>query len=480
MKKAVAYMRYSSDNQRETSIEYQRDAIRSYCQKNNTQLVHEYIDMAISGKYDRRPNFRALMQDAKAKPVWDTVLVFDYSRFCRNYRDAANYTDLLNRNNISLVSVTEDYGSGEDSFMMVGMAHLRNEDQSRRNGIHTFAGMKYKARHGGHCGGIPPLGYDLKDGSLVINPEEAETVLKIFNMYEMGYSYSKMAAILNSEGRTTKTGAPFTKYSFHELLRQEKYIGTYTWNKSTKKNSEGARNSHAYKPIDQQIRIPDRCPQIITPERFQAAQEKLAARAKGKAGSKSRNHYVLSGIKILKCAVCGSYLIGTSRSSHGKPYTTYSCPNHKGNNCPTKEIRTENLDRMVIGLLVKDLHQRDDLSRISKLLSHNDDYNRLLAKKRGNEKAIANVTRAIKASYSEHLISELEKLEREQASLARAIAASTTKKFEITSENIKSVCKQFGRYLLSSDDPDTKAYLSSVVQEILVSNEEVSITLKIA
>lgn len=73
-KKAVAYMRYSSDNQNETSIEYQRIAIEAYCDRNGIELVGEYVDEAYSGTNDKRPGFQDLIRDALDKPEWGTEI----------------------------------------------------------------------------------------------------------------------------------------------------------------------------------------------------------------------------------------------------------------------------------------------------------------------------------------------------------------------------------------------------------------------
>ena len=64
----VAYMRYSSDNQTENSIEYQRDAINAYCDANGLTIVEEYIDEAYSATNDRRPSFQRMMSDALRHP----------------------------------------------------------------------------------------------------------------------------------------------------------------------------------------------------------------------------------------------------------------------------------------------------------------------------------------------------------------------------------------------------------------------------
>ena len=189
---------------------------------------------------------------------------------------------------------------------------------------------------------------------------------------------------------------------------------------------------------------------------------------------------MLSGLKILKCAHCGSYMIGTARSSRGKHYTTYSCPRHKEKKCPNKEIRTEYVDNMVAKLLARQLYQRDDLQRISTLMKHTDNGKKLLDKKLGVERAIDNVLKAMETSSSEQLVHRLNALEKEKVSLEKALATNESRMEGITKANCKSVCRAFSQYLLSSDALDTKEYLTGMIGEILISQDTVSIKMKVA
>ena len=481
MRLAVAYMRYSSDNQNETSIEYQRSAISAYCSRNGIQLVEEYVDEAFSATNDKRPDFQRLMTDAQNKPVWDMILIHDFSRFFRNSSDATTYKNMLKDRDITVVSVTQNLGDSAEATMLERIIDLMNEQYSVNNARATHAGMMVKANKAGHCGGIPPLGYDLdENGQLIIKAHEAEAVRLIFDMVEQNYSYTKIADYLNGKGYRTKGGKPFSKTSFSSILHREKYTGTYTWNKVRQKNSKGKRNSHVQKPVEKQVRIEGGCPQIISPEQFQRVQEKMTARAGGLAESKSRNHYMLGGLKILKCAECGSCLVGTPRSSRGKKYTTYASPKHKSDHCPTREIRTKYVDTMVAKVIIADLYHRTDLKQISRQMKHNDDYQKLEDEKRGVEKAIGNVRKGIEKDYSDTLVERLNQLETEKRTLDRKLAKSKAGAVGITEENRKEVCGKLGRYLMKADDPDAKAYLSSVLKEVVVSNEDVKIKMNIA
>ena len=75
--KAVIYARYSSDNQREESIEGQLRECTAYCKKNNITIVRSYIDRALSAKTDNRPDFQRMIKDS-AKGLFDVILVWKH------------------------------------------------------------------------------------------------------------------------------------------------------------------------------------------------------------------------------------------------------------------------------------------------------------------------------------------------------------------------------------------------------------------
>ncbi|MBR6736337.1 MAG: recombinase family protein [Oscillospiraceae bacterium] len=480
---AVGYFRYSSDNQNENSIEYQRHEALAYCNRKGLTLVDEYVDEAYTATNDKRPAFQRLMRDAQRNPDWRTVLVFDLSRFSRNASDAFKYKNILKDHNITLIGIKQDFGSSNEGFLMESFTHLMDDYYSRNNSQHTHAGMSTKASIGSHCGGTPPLGYNLDANKrLVINEEEAETVRLIFDMFEKDYSYNRMAKILNDAHRTTKYGSPFSKNSFDSILHQEKYTGLFSWNKARQKDSRHRHNSHAQKPLEEQVRLPNGCPQIISEEQFFRVQEKLSTRSGGKAQSKSRHHYMLSSLKILKCAECGSYMVGTARTSHGRAYTTYSCPKHRKENgaCPTKELNTAELDTMIAGLLIQEAYKRGDWPDIIAQLNHDDHHRKLIDKKRGLEKAQRNVLKAIEAHYAPELAERLRAISAEKSAIENEIAAYKDIVATTSNTSHKHLCNQLGKYLKTSDDLEAKDYITSMVKEILVSNEDISIKLNIA
>ena len=93
---AVIYARYSSDNQREESIEGQIRECTAYAEKNGITVIKHYIDRALSAKTDNRPDFQQMIKDSE-KRLFDIVLVWKLDRFARNRYDSAHYEYLLER-----------------------------------------------------------------------------------------------------------------------------------------------------------------------------------------------------------------------------------------------------------------------------------------------------------------------------------------------------------------------------------------------
>ncbi len=128
--KAVIYARYSSDNQREESIEGQLRECKEYADKNGITILCSYIDRALSAKTDNRPEFQKMVQDS-AKGLFDTVLVWKLDRFARNRYDSAHYKAVLRRNGVKVVSATENISDGPEGINAIQQGILTNSTKER-------------------------------------------------------------------------------------------------------------------------------------------------------------------------------------------------------------------------------------------------------------------------------------------------------------------------------------------------------------
>ena len=136
----VIYARYSSDNQREESIEGQLRECTAFAEKNDIQILNTYIDRAFSAKTDNRPEFQHMVSDSKKK-MFDVVLVWKYDRFARNRLDSLMYKQLLQRNNIKLISVTEPIMNSSVGIIVESMIDSYNEYYSAELAEKVTRGM---------------------------------------------------------------------------------------------------------------------------------------------------------------------------------------------------------------------------------------------------------------------------------------------------------------------------------------------------
>lgn len=259
--KAVLYARFSSDNQREESIETQLRAIREYCERKGIIILHEYCDRAKSATTDNRPEFLQMISDSK-NDEFDFVIVHKLDRFSRNRYDSAYYKKELKKAGVSVLSVLENLDDSPESIILESVLEGMSEYYSKNLAREVMKGMRESALQCRALGGKPPYGYKINHvtHTYEIYEYEAEAVRLIYNRAVEGVGYSEIITELNLLGYKTGAGKPFGKNSLTEILRNEKYIGVYIFNRTISKNSDGKRNNHKSKINDDMIRIPGGMP----------------------------------------------------------------------------------------------------------------------------------------------------------------------------------------------------------------------------
>lgn len=157
----------------------------------------------------------------------DVVIVHKLDRFSRDRYDSAFYKRKLKEKGVRLLSVLENIDGSPESIILESVLEGMAEYYSRNLARETQKGKRETAYQCKHAGGRPPLGYDVnKDGTYSINPTEAEWVRAAFEMKASGKSYNEIADYLNGIGARSKVGKRFTKNSFHDLFKNEKYKGS--------------------------------------------------------------------------------------------------------------------------------------------------------------------------------------------------------------------------------------------------------------
>ena len=138
MNKAVIYARYSSDTQTEQSIEGQLRVCQQYAKMNNILIVGTYIDRAMTGTNDMRPDFQRMIKDS-SKHQWDMVLVYKLDRFSRDKYESTIHKHTLKENGVKLVSAMENIPDSPEGIILESLL----EGFKRSNG-HNISNLRTK------------------------------------------------------------------------------------------------------------------------------------------------------------------------------------------------------------------------------------------------------------------------------------------------------------------------------------------------
>lgn len=221
----VGYCRFSSDMQREESIDAQKQAIRLFIQSYNSTRPEEeqyvlldfYVDRAKSGKSSARPAFLKMIEDSKKK-LFAAIIVHKLDRFSRDTVDTLSYREELNSRGVELISAVERIGKGPSGTLTLSIMASVNTYYSQNLGLEVMKGERQNAQKCLFNGGVPLLGYDIINKKYQINPQEAKIVQHIFERYSQGFGYGEIIKELNSLGYKTKRGQSFGKNSLYGIL----------------------------------------------------------------------------------------------------------------------------------------------------------------------------------------------------------------------------------------------------------------------
>lgn len=322
----VIYARYSSHSQTEQSIEGQIAVCTEYAKRNNYTIVGEYIDRALTGTNDNRPQFKQMIEDSNKK-YFQGVLVYQLDRFARNRYDSATYKNKLKKNNVRVFSAKENISDDASGVLMEsvleGMAEYYSVELSQK----VKRGMLINAQKCLYNGSAIPLGLKIgKDKKYKIDNNTAPIIQKIFDMYANGYIMADIINYLNERNIKTSKGNDFNKNSIRRILENEKYIGTYTYG---------------------DIKIENGIPKIINKKLFDKVQEQLKKNKKTPARAKAKTNYLLT--TKLFCGTCKEMMVGVSGTSKtGKTHNYYSCNGKKKKSCNRKNVQKDFIENLII------------------------------------------------------------------------------------------------------------------------------------
>ncbi len=342
--RAVIYARYSSENQREASIEDQVRLCRERIEREGWAVVATYSDAAMSGASRLRPGYQKLLEDARAGR-FDMVVAEALDRLSRDQEDVAGLYKQLGFCGVKLVTLAE----GEISELHVGLKGTMNALFLKDLAAKTRRGLRGRVEQG-HSGGGLCYGYDvvreidahgqLSTGARKINEAEAAVVRRIFAAFATGQSPRSIARMLNGEKVPGPGGRPWSDTTIRGhharrtgLLHNDLYVGRLVWNKQryVKDPTTGKRLARL-NPESDWIVQPVPQLRIIDQDLWQAVQRRLGGirnsprveKARASQFWKNRRaKHLLTG--LAHCGACGAPL-----ASIGRDYLACGAARQKG------------------------------------------------------------------------------------------------------------------------------------------------------
>jgi site-specific DNA recombinase len=485
LKRAVAYCRYSSDMQRQESIDAQLRAIYEYAGRNGMTIVHEYIDRAKSATSADRPEFQRMIRDS-ANKGFEIVIVHKLDRFARNRFDSAHYKHALKRNGVVLRSVVENLDDSPESIVLESVLEGMAEYYSQNLAREVTKGLKENAYKGLHTGGVPPFGYNVDPATkkLIINEHEADGVRLIFKRVLDGVSYDTIINELNGLGYIGKRGQVFSKNGLSSILRNPKYTGDYVFNRSKAKDINGKRSG--YKDESEFIIVPDAVPPLVSKADFAAVQEKLKRRMQTRKHSHAKETYYLTGKMF--CGVCGGSYVGARRARGDRSaFVAYGCNKRYRSGdcgCNNKEVSKPFIEGWIIERLSEYVFSDKYVPYITQeyngyIRGRNNDYLTHYEAHKARLKALnKDIDRAVSllmASSSNALLSKLQELEaqKEQAEYALKELERDNGQQEYSEQDIKAVFANIRDMLKVGTPEAVKAIVEKFISKVEVNPDNI-------
>ena len=458
--KGVIYARYSSDNQREESIEGQLRECKDYAERNGITILGTYIDRALSAKTDNRPEFQKMIKDS-AKGLFDVVLVWKLDRFARNRYDSARYKNLLKKNGVKVISARENISEGSEGIILEAMLEGYAEYYSAELSEKVIRGLTDNALKCKYNGGTVPMGYYIDEQQFYqIDPKTAPVVLEMFTKYSEGATMQELVNLLNSRGMRSIRGGKITLNIMNHLLKNRRYMGEYSYRDVVKE---------------------DGIPAIVPKELFERVQERLAKNKKAPARHKAEDDYLLT--TKLYCGKCGSFMVGESGTSHTmKVHRYYRCVNTKKKKlCDKKAVKKDWIEDLVVNYTMKAIMNDEVMERLIDTLmelqkKESTDLPLLKKQLAETEKGINNMLNAIQAGiFTPSTKQRLDELEETKSQLEVSILQEEMHKPLLTREQIAFFIYRFRKFDVTKRE-QRQRLIDSFVNAVYLYEDKIILT----
>ena len=482
------YARVSSDRQdTDLSISAQLKALRDYAARNGHQVVREFVDEAESGRTASRPTFREMISMARrsSKP-FEAILVWKYSRFARNREDSIVYKSLLRKHGVQVISITEPFEDTPTGKLLEAIIESLDEFYSANLGQEVLRGLRESASRGFYVSSRTPYGYrrvKVRDGSkerptLVIHPEQAPVVARIFRESLSGAGLKDIAKALNKEGISSPRGKRWGKTTLHFILTNEVYTGTLVWGRTSQGREKATplRVENAWEPV-------------VDKESFNKVEALLKEKAPAMMHPRrAASRYLLSG--MARCGYCGKALV--CQEAKSGEYSYYQCGTllkQGAGSCQARYLNSKRFERLVIDKIKERILTEDNLRELVKLV--NEEMDAMMSETRQHldtvTTEIAEVHRRLERLYDaletgklsmndlapriQTLRSREDQLQAARLDLDDALAQ---RKIELVDADVvRSYVENLRDVLSDSSLVEQKAFIRSFVKEVRVTGKEV-------
>lgn len=463
MKKAVIYARYSSDTQTEQSIEGQLRVCQNYAKNNDLLVVDTYVDRAMTGTNDMRPDFQRMIK-ASSKRQWEYVIVYKLDRFSRDKYEMTIHKHTLKENGVKLVSAMENIPDSPEGIILESLLEGMNQYYSAELSQKVLRGLRESYLKGNYTGGPVLFGYDVVDKKNVINPVEGAIVKEIFGLYAQDYTAAYIADEMRKRGIRTKKGKYLTEKAIYKMLQNTKY------------NGKIKHGDTVYDNI---------YPKIVDDVLWQSVQHIRDGNKHAPGRKKEIFDFILSG--KLVCGDCKRLMVGVSGTSKtGAKHYYYTCLTHSRDKkpCGLKTACKKEIEDIVINTTWQLLSDNDSVKALAELICrrineksrNNANIKSLETKRTAALKASRNLIAAIEQGIiTEQTKERLKELETQISQLDFDIEQEKQRTFaEITPEKVirflnKAICGSV------QDISVRKALVKYLIRDIVLYNDKIII-----
>jgi site-specific DNA recombinase len=366
-RRVALYARFSSDLQRDQSIEDQLELCRSHVRRMGWSIVAEHSDRAKSGaSLIGREGMIQLLAHARERR-FDIVLVESADRISRDLADLAAVRKALAHFDVEIHSI----GGGALDVMQTGLRGVIGEIFLQDLRAKTRRGMAGVVREGRSAGGRS-YGYRPvpgEPGRLTIVEDEASLIRRIFEDYAAGQTPREIAIALNREGAAPPRGALWNsstingnKARSNGILANDIYAGRRVWNRTRMvRDPDTGRRISRVNPREEWQWHDAPEARIVDQTLFERVQALREERSKGAAVPHKRSKRLLSG--LLRCGVCGGPM-SAAGAGHNNRYPRIMCTRAReaGTCSATRRIPIKPIERDVVATLRRQLADPDVLA----------------------------------------------------------------------------------------------------------------------